>query len=101
MKHLIILLALLAFGSSLNAHQPNVLFIAIDDLRPELSLYGSHVPTPNLDASAHQAPLLASGKVQLPYTLGGSRGIAARYPTAGCQGCWWPLERGEVPHACG
>lgn len=35
------------------ADQPNILFIAIDDLRPELGCYGSEIAvTPNLDAIA-------------------------------------------------
>ncbi|HUU92321.1 MAG TPA: sulfatase [Phycisphaerae bacterium] len=34
--------------------RPNVLFIAIDDLRPELGCYGNrHIKTPNMDALAH------------------------------------------------
>lgn len=32
--------------------QPNVLFIAVDDLRPELATYGAKVVTPNLDKFA-------------------------------------------------
>ena len=55
------MLAALSSTSALNStqHRPgsasapndpkNVLLILIDDLRPELGLYGSHVPTPNLD----------------------------------------------------
>ena len=34
------------------AEQPNVLFIAVDDLRPELATYGAEVRTPNLDRLA-------------------------------------------------
>ena len=43
-----------AFGASLYAQdkRPNVLFIAIDDLRPELGCYGSEIKTPHLDAIA-------------------------------------------------
>ena len=35
-----------------DASRPNVLFIAADDLRPELGLYGSRAITPNLDRLA-------------------------------------------------
>jgi len=38
--------------------KPNILFIAIDDLRPELGCYGSEIAiTPNLDALAEQGLL--------------------------------------------
>ena len=35
--------------------RPNVLFLAIDDLRPELASYGAKVQTPNLDRFARTA----------------------------------------------
>ena len=38
---------------SSKAAKPNVLFIAVDDLRPELGCYGStHIQSPNIDALA-------------------------------------------------
>ena len=40
-------------GSAVAAEKPNILFIAIDDLRPELGCYGSTaIKSPNLDAIA-------------------------------------------------
>ncbi|MDF1659406.1 MAG: sulfatase [Verrucomicrobiales bacterium] len=43
----------LAITSVLSAaDRPNVLFIAVDDLRPELATYGAEVKTPNLDRLA-------------------------------------------------
>ncbi len=45
--------ALLTFTSLCAANKPNVLFIAVDDLRPELGCYGnSIVKTPNIDRIA-------------------------------------------------
>jgi len=35
-----------------NSKKPNILFLAIDDLRPELGCYGSKVQTPNIDRLA-------------------------------------------------
>ena len=52
---------------------PNVLFIAIDDLRPELGSYGvSYAPTPNLDRLARQGVSFTRHFVQVP-TCGASR----------------------------
>ena len=46
-------LILLVVGGPAIAGHPNVLFIAVDDLRPELGCYGSPIAvTPNLDALA-------------------------------------------------
>ncbi len=44
---------LLMLGSiAYSADRPNVLFIAIDDLRPEMSTYGAKPQTPNIDKLA-------------------------------------------------
>ncbi len=41
-----------------SADQPNVLFIVVDDLRPELGCYGaSHISSPNMDQLASQGVL--------------------------------------------
>ena len=41
--------------SAVSSSKPNILFIAIDDLRPELGCYGSDIAiTPNMDALAGQ-----------------------------------------------
>ncbi|EMI40449.1 secreted protein containing Sulfatase domain protein [Rhodopirellula sp. SWK7] len=53
-------LCLLLFISATShaADRPNVLFLAIDDLRPELGCYGSEIAiTPNLDKLASQGLL--------------------------------------------
>ena len=55
------------------ADRPNVLFIAVDDLRAELGAYGkSHVISPNIDALAADGSLFLNHYVQVP-TCGASR----------------------------
>ncbi|MEP3211198.1 MAG: sulfatase [Maribacter sp.] len=51
---------------------PNVLFIAIDDLRNELGVYGSIAKSPNLNALANKGSLFMNHYVQAP-TCGASR----------------------------
>lgn len=50
----LIFVTLIAFAAStIAADTPNILFIAVDDLRPEFGAYGaSHVKSPNLDRLA-------------------------------------------------
>lgn len=53
--------------------KPNVLFISVDDLRPELGCYGAkYVKSPNLDKLASSGILFANHYVQVP-TCGASR----------------------------
>ena len=47
-----LLLALFALPVFAEPTRPNVLFIAADDLRPELGVYGSRAKTPNIDRLA-------------------------------------------------
>ncbi len=53
MKTILTLCSVLFVASALAAQKPNVLFIAVDDLRPELGCYGNKiVKTPNIDRIA-------------------------------------------------
>ena len=83
MKHAVALAVLLAgifMGSRAEAQDApadtnryNVLFIAIDDLRPELGCYGvGYVRTPNIDRLASQGVLFRNHFVAVP-TCGASR----------------------------
>ena len=59
----------LAFGAILNAqdNRPNVLFISIDDLRPELGCYESrHIQSPNIDTFAKQGIVFERAYCQVP-----------------------------------
>lgn len=71
------ILLVLCFSTCLKAQQerPNILFIAIDDLRPQLNAYGlNHMITPNLDALAEEGRLFKNHFVQVP-TCGPSRAV--------------------------
>ncbi len=62
-----------ALTSAVAGAAPNVLLIAVDDLRPELGCYGAgHAQTPSLDAFATTAVTFARHYVQVP-TCGASR----------------------------
>jgi len=56
-----------------NATPPNILFIAVDDLRPELGAYGaSHIQSPNIDKFASQSLVFDKAYCNIP-VCGASR----------------------------
>lgn len=69
-----ILLSALLLGASLQAEtRPNVLFLCIDDLRPELKCYGvDHIRSPHIDKIAGEGRFFTRHYVQAP-TCGASR----------------------------
>lgn len=57
--------SLVGAGLARGAQRPNVLMIAIDDLRPELGCYGAkHIHSPNIDALAERGTLFRSAYCQ-------------------------------------
>ncbi len=56
-KYLPAIAAFLLCGVGASADKKNVIFIAIDDLRPELGAYGSKAKTPNMDKLAARGRL--------------------------------------------
>jgi len=70
------ILAIIALSSSCknqNTKHPNVLFIAVDDLRPELGCYGNdYIISPNLDKLASNGIVFANHYSNVP-TCGASR----------------------------
>jgi len=67
------LIALALTTTALAGSSPNVLFIAIDDLRPDLECYGiAGAQSPNLDRFAEQGVLFTRHYTQVP-TCGASR----------------------------
>ncbi|MRI02190.1 sulfatase-like hydrolase/transferase [Kriegella sp. EG-1] len=70
---LILVLFISCTNESKKNEKPNVLFIAIDDLRAELGAYGNHyVNSPNIDAIANEGSIFMNHFVQVP-TCGASR----------------------------
>lgn len=73
-------LVLLVFNSFKTAEtkkaetaKPNILFIAVDDLRPELNFYGAnHIKSPNLDKLAETSTVFDRAYCNVP-VCGGSR----------------------------
>ena len=57
----------LALNAKQQAKQPNVLFIAIDDLKPLIGAYGNQqIKTPNIDALANSGALFSKAYSQYP-----------------------------------
>lgn len=66
-----ILLTLLAVTSAWGDARPNILFIAIDDLRPELGCYGStQAKTPHIDKLAAGGMRFERAYCQVPICMG-------------------------------
>lgn len=85
MKEFLLATAMMATGATALAGQaqPNVLFISIDDLRPELACYGSpQVKTPYIDRLASQGTVFTRAYCQVP-VCGASRAsmLTAILPT--------------------
>ncbi|QDV23521.1 sulfatase-like hydrolase/transferase [Aureliella helgolandensis] len=74
MKTILLVCVSVASGlTAIAAEKPNILFIAIDDLRPELKCYGgTQVRTPHLDAFASQSMRFDRAYCQVP-VCGASR----------------------------
>ncbi|OUU87779.1 MAG: iduronate sulfatase [Verrucomicrobiaceae bacterium TMED76] len=69
--------------SSISAEKPNILFISVDDLRPELGCYGvNYAQSPNIDQFAKTAVTFRNHYVQVS-TCGASRYalLTGRSPT--------------------
>ena len=75
MKFILNLLIFFSFITTLGAQQqkPNVLFIAVDDLRPELGCYGqSQIKSPNIDKLAESGLTFNKSYCNIP-VCGASR----------------------------
>tara|TARA_R110002033_G_C3897451_1_gene240070 strand:+ start:87429 stop:88835 length:1407 start_codon:yes stop_codon:yes gene_type:complete len=82
LKHLIIVAIVLitscrsstpSLKTETKPNQPNILFIAVDDLRPELNFYGAnHIQSPNLDMLAGESLIFNRAYCNIP-VCGASR----------------------------
>ena len=84
LKTITFLLLLYACTNVAASEKPNILFISIDDLRPELGCYGSEVAvTPSLDKLADQGLLFDRAYCNYPI-CGASRAslLSGLYPTS-------------------
>lgn len=83
MKSILTLLTALA-TTAIAADKPNILFISIDDLRPELGCYGSpQVKTPHIDRIAAQGLRFERAYCQVPICMGSRASIlTGLLPTA-------------------
>ncbi len=60
-------------GCETDQQPPNILFVCVDDLRPELGCYGNpHIVSPNIDRLASRGVVFLNHYVQVP-TCGASR----------------------------
>ncbi|MFK7777016.1 MAG: sulfatase [Gimesia sp.] len=72
-RSLFLLIVLCFTSQTFAAERPNVLFIAVDDLRPELACYGKqHIHSPNIDKLAASSTLFERAFCMVP-TCGASR----------------------------
>ena len=82
-----LLLMMLAIACQPPNQKPNLLFIAVDDLRPELNCYGAdYIHSPNLDKLASEGFIFTNHFVSVP-TCGASRFslLTGNYPVTTVQ----------------
>ena len=72
-------ICLYVVASLLAAQKPNILFIAIDDLKPTIGAYSKAVPTPSIDRIAAQGTTFLNAHCQQA-VCGPSSAMTGKYP---------------------
>ena len=83
-KYILILTFIVESSAQIQEPPRNVLFIMVDDLRPELNIYGqSHIKSPNIDALASEGVTFNRAYCNVP-VCGASRAslLSGIRPTA-------------------
>jgi len=76
----LVTLPLMSIQQKSGAKTPNVLFIAIDDLRPELNCYeSSHIKSPNINRLASQGVLFEKAYVQQAISMASRSSLLTGY----------------------
>ena len=79
---LITVLLLVSMNPAFAADPPNILFIAVDDLRPELACYGKqHIHSPNIDRLASIRRSVRASLLHGPHLRGFSCQLDDRHST--------------------
>ena len=95
------LLACLTSGQEVEKQRPNILFIAVDDLRPEIACFGAkHMHTPQLDHLASRGVLFERAYCMVP-TCGASRAslMTSVRPTRGRFTTYFAWAQKDAPAA--
>ncbi len=102
MNKLLSFITLAATLTACNTKEPeklNVLFIAVDDLRPELNCYGnSHIHSPNIDKLANSGSMFSRAYCNIP-VCGASRAslLSGMHPTRKRFTTWFTRTDEDAP----
>lgn len=65
LRVILLILPIMGMAQGKKSSRPNVIFITVDDLRPELGVYGSPVKTPNIDRLAKKGMTFTNAYCQV------------------------------------